>query len=66
MVEGSFSWVDGAPLSLNGWTNPPEIGKQKNCVQLTTDVGWADVPCDTQNPFICKVIRPGKVYLHIR
>ena len=59
MQEGSFSWVDGAPLSFNGWTNPPEVGSQKNCVQLTTDVGWQDVPCDTQNPFICKTIRPG-------
>ena len=63
--EGSFTWVDGAPLSFNGWTTPPRKGSSNNCVQVTTDQGWEDALCDTQNAFICKVIRPGEYIFHI-
>ena len=64
MEEGSYNWVDGAPLSFNGWTNPPESDGQKNCVQLTTDNGWQAVNCDTLNPFVCKTIRPGMPFIY--
>ena len=60
LSEGVFSWVDGAPMSFNGWVNPPQMGEKKNCVQLDVSVGWVDTTCDTNLPFICKTIRPGK------
>ena len=59
LTEGAFTWVDGMPLSFNGWLSAPTTGGVRDCVQFNTQKGWLDNNCEVTQPFVCKALRPG-------
>jgi hypothetical protein len=55
-VDGTDSIVDGGHLGYDGWAkSQPSGGKAENCGELDpVQNGWADSPCDSPQPFICR------------
>lgn len=56
--EGTFAWLDGAPLTYTHWaTGQPDDRGGEDCVVLTTSEGgaWADVHCGLYMPFVCRL-----------
>ncbi|XP_030847166.1 macrophage mannose receptor 1-like [Strongylocentrotus purpuratus] len=56
-VEGTFTWIDGTPLQYSAWRDPePNGGDNEDCVTLSSDLnlGWNDIPCNLDHPFICE------------
>ncbi|XP_033615403.1 CD209 antigen-like protein C isoform X1 [Fukomys damarensis] len=52
--EGSWQWVDGAPLQLSFWQDgEPNNDGDEDCVELFQDT-WNDNVCTAQNFWICE------------
>ncbi|XP_066299250.1 C-type lectin domain family 19 member A-like [Branchiostoma lanceolatum] len=58
--EGTFEWVDGAPLgnfSAWGGGQPDDHESAEDCVHYQLNVeSWNDAPCHHHMPFICQVV----------
>ena len=54
--EGSFSWVDGAPLNYTKWRRdqPNNAGMTQHCVLSRPDGEWDDVKCSRALSFACQ------------
>ena len=54
VLEGTFEWVTGEPLSFTFWKNgQPDDYMGEDCVVLQITDVWNDVPCASSKPFIC-------------
>lgn len=54
--EGTFSWVDEAPVTFTNWrVNQPNNGNSnQHCTQIRPDGDWDDVICDKQQAYVCQ------------
>lgn len=55
--EGTFSWVDGSPVSYTNWrSNAPNNGNNnQHCTQIRPNDGeWDDVICDKNQQYVCQ------------
>ncbi|KAJ3592228.1 hypothetical protein NHX12_007356, partial [Muraenolepis orangiensis] len=59
--EGTWKWVDEAPLTLSYWEKPqPDNGNdmtaygEEDCVQVSHSGQWNDISCDKRLPWICE------------
>lgn len=54
--EGTFSWVDEAPVTFTNWrVNQPNNGNNnQHCTQIRPDGDWDDVICDKQQAYVCQ------------
>ena len=73
-VEGTYTWIDGTPVSYSNWTSTPSDDTNSNCVQINNagNGTWESVSCDmTLNAFLCmrdssSDIPIGKVYMMLQ
>jgi len=56
-TEGTFAWIDGAPLDYTYWaTGEPDGGMAEGCVLALESLGrWVDRACDEDHDFICEL-----------
>jgi hypothetical protein len=58
-AEGSFEWIDGAPLSFTGWARgePNNDTCNQDCAALKRrgDGAWHDTHCGQAQPFVCRM-----------
>jgi hypothetical protein len=58
-AEGSFEWIDGAPLSFTAWARgePNNDTCNQDCAALKRrgDGAWHDTHCGQAQPFVCRM-----------
>ena len=56
-LEGTFIWTsDNSILGFENWYRgePDNAFGYQDCVSICRDGHWADMYCETSNPYICK------------
>jgi C-type mannose receptor len=57
-VEGTFAWVDGAPMTFTRWGGgePSATTPSHDCAQIRPDSNatWNDIACGNRGSFICR------------
>lgn len=61
-VEGQFTWFDGSPLAVFGWSwGEPNDSGGEDCTQIYAWGGWNDLACDARQPVLCEdACAPGQ------
>ncbi|KAK3582968.1 hypothetical protein CHS0354_027084 [Potamilus streckersoni] len=60
--NGTYTWESGNSLTYTAWNFNHTGNERGTCVSLSTrkPVGvWLNIPCNTQNHFLCQTLRQG-------
>ena len=61
-LNGTFTWVDGTPLSYSNWReDEPDnaIDETQNCVGFD-ERGWSDFRCTREASFVCEEVHSAE------